>query len=168
MHYRCILNPAISSMSAPSCPWENFASGGSRAITAWQQQSEIMRDIPPVRGCQKLQLSPYLDRELFHFDEKTVSRDVRSRAAGRLRSAKFIAHSWPEKIKFSLNAEHMLSLSYYSNIGDNENDDEQERLRSSLQVVNLFHPVEPTVFSIVESNDDQGVAEIINIFSHIS
>ena len=156
-------DPNMSNTSCPSSLWEQFSLDGLRGQHSWLQHTALSRGIPPLIPCQRRQTSPYLDKELFQYDDKSVSRDSIPVSAVRFRTAKFIAHAWPSNLKFALDIEKCLHLSSSEH---NEND-MMESIRRNIHLLYIFHPFEPVVFSAVQTYEEyHGEAEVLNVFAY--
>lgn len=159
-------HPTISIASFPSSLWEQFSLDGIRGQQSWVQNSSKNgnSDISPVLvRCQQRQTSPYLDQELFQYDEKSISRDRIPVPAVHFRTAKFIANTWPTNLKFALDIHSCLHMSS----SEHNEYDMSESIRRRIHLLYLFHPFDPTVFCIVQTYDEyQGEAEVVNVFTY--
>lgn len=161
-----VQHPTLSIAGFPSSSWEQFALDGIRGQQSWLQNSSKGGDndtSPTLVWFQKRQCSPYLDKELFQYDEKSVSRERVPVPAMNFRTAKFIANTWPTNLKFALDIHTCLHMSSSQH---NEND-MAENVRRGINLLHHFHPFEPTVFSVVQTYDEyQGEADVINVFTY--
>lgn len=161
-----VQHPSLLIAGFPSSPWEQFALDGIRGQQSWLRNISKDGDSdisPTLVWCQKRQCSPYLDKELFQYDEKSMSRERVPVPAMNFRTAKFIANTWPTNLKFSLDIQTCLHM---SSIEHNENDI-GETIRRGIHLLYHFHPFEPTVFSVVQTYDEyQGEADVINVFTY--
>jgi len=156
-------DPNMSNTSCPSSLWEQFSLDGLRGQHNWLQHTALSRGIPQLIPCQHRQTSPYLDKELFQYDDRSVSRDSIPVSAVRFRTAKFIAHAWPSNLKFALDIEKCLHMSSSEH---NEND-MMQNIRRNIHLLYIFHPFEPVVFSAVQTYEEyHGEAEVLNVFAY--
>ena len=160
-------HPSLTIAGFPSSPWEQFSLDGIRGHESWLQNVSKRGDgdISPILvWCQKRQASPYLDKELFQYDDKSMSRDRVPVPAVNFRTAKFIANTWPTNLKFALDIQTCLHMSSSEH---NEND-MSENMRRRIHLLYHFHPFEPTVFSVVQTYEEyQGEADVINVFTYV-
>jgi len=152
----------------PTCVWEQFAmDDGLRCHHAWTQHNGDSQYLG-IHRCHGRQTSPYLDQELFQYDDKSISKNGRPVAAMRLRTAKFIANAWPSHLKFALdidNCMHMSSVGRQQQHNNNEHD-MTETIERRIHLLYLFHPYDPAVFCIVQTYDEyMGEADVINVFT---
>lgn len=152
-------------------------------------------------GCQTRQSSPYLDPDLYQYDDRFVSADAYPRHLPH-RAAKFVARAWPERLRFKFDADHVRQhpppapqqapahAPAASDGAQPEADQDralapgavpppppeaaaavaghgnEEGSRSELEVVYLFHPMQPFVLAVVE-DAETGAAERISIFTRL-
>lgn len=156
----------------PSCVWEQFSMDGLHGHHAWTQRNSVDNSerhlYAGIQRCLDRQTSPYLDRELFQYDEKCISKDCWPVSAKRFRTAKFIAHAWPSNLKFALDIDKCMLMSSVGRHQHTNEPDMTESLDRGIHLVYLFHPYQPAVFSIVQSYEEyQGEAEVINVFTYV-
>lgn len=112
------------------------------------------------------QASPYLDPELFQFDERAVTRDSLPRPLPH-RASKFVTRSWPERLCFRLEADDVTAGPVTSALLAAERRGRAPFDPGPLEVLYLFHPSQPFVMAVVESTDT-GMAEELTFFVHKS
>lgn len=156
----------------PCSVWEQFSMDGLHGNHAWTQRNSVDNKdrhlYAGIQRCLDRQTSPYLDRELFQYDEKCISKDCWPVSAKRFRTAKFIAHAWPSNLKFALDIDKCMHMSSVGRHQHTNEPDMTESLDRGIHLVYLFHPYQPAVFSIVQSYEEyQGEAEVINVFTYI-
>lgn len=159
-------HPSLLIAGFPSSAWEQFSLDGLRGQQSWLQDSSKSGDVelcPTLLWCHQRQASPYLDKELFQYDEKSISRDRSPVPAMNFRTAKFIANTWPTNLKFALNIHTCLHMSS----SEHNEYDMSENVRRGVHLLYHFHPFEPTIFSVVQTYEEyQGEADIVNMFTY--
>lgn len=161
----------LSTTRYPCGVWEQFSMDGLHGHHAWLHRNGDSNDRHAHAAIQRSldrQCSPYLDQELFQYDDKCISKDCWPVSAKRFRTAKFIAHAWPSNLKFALDIEKCMHMSTVGRHQHSNEHDMTESLERGIHLVYLFHPYEPTVFCVVQTYEEyQGEAEVINVFSHV-
>ncbi len=156
----------------PSGVWGQFSMDGLHGHHAWMQRNSGDKNerhfYAGIQRCLDRQTSPYLDQELFQYDEKCISKDCWPINAKRFRTAKFVAHAWPSNLKFALDIDKCMHMSSVGRHQHTNEPDMTESLDRGIHLVYLFHPYQPAVFCIVQSYDEyQGEAEVINVFTYV-
>lgn len=161
----CLETAAAGLGGTPTNDWDRFITPGlwGQHIKRRAAQDPFVRAAssgPP--GCQQQQASPYLDSELYQFDDRAVTRDLVPRPPLH-RPAKFVARAWPERLRFKFEPEDVMgqagtapAIPPYG-----------PRDENGSEVVFLFHPTMPFVMSVVESTET-GLAEELTFFLHSS
>ena len=162
----------------PAGVWEQFAmDDGLRCHHAWTQQnvgssSDIAKSnnstYVTIQRSEGRQTSPYLDQELFQYDEKSVSKqEGRPVPALRFRTAKFIANAWPSNLKFALDIDKCLHNSSVGRQQHTNEHDVTESIERQINLLYMFHPYDTAVFCVVQTFDEyHGEADVINVFMH--
>jgi len=152
--------PAVTG-GTPANDWERFLIPGlwGQHLRRRAAQDPFLRATLNHPGCQQQQGSPYLDQELFQYDERAVTRDLVPRSPLR-RPVKFVARLWPERLRFKFEPEDVMGEAANAprRGGEGEN---------ATEVVFIFHPVAPFVMAVVESTET-GLAEELAFFTHTS
>lgn len=126
-----------------------------------------------LEGCQTHQTSPYLDSELYQVDERAATKNLVPRPFPR-RPLKFIARTWPERLRFKFDPTDILHESAPSRRRANEggagSDVDMETevdavVSRHAEVMYLFHPHQPFAMTIVQ-NSETGIAEHLIFYTH--
>ena len=161
----CLETAAAGLGGTPTNDWDRFLTPG-----LWGQhiQRRAAQD-PFVRaasagpsGCQQQQASPYLDFEIYQFDERAVTRDLVPRPPLQ-RPAKFVARAWPERLRFKFEPEDVMGQAGTAPAVPPYG----PRDENGSEVFFLFHPTMPFVMAVVESTET-GLAEELTFFLHSS
>lgn len=154
--------PAVTG-GAPANDWERFLIPGlwGQQLRRKSAQDPFSRAAMNHPGCQQQQGSPYLDQELFQFDERAVTRDLVPRPPLH-RPAKFVARVWPERLRFKFEPEDVMGEAGNAARGGGGGEGE-----NATEVVFIFHPGAPFVMAVVESTET-GLAEELAFFTHNS
>ena len=158
----CLENGAASLGGTPCNDWDRCLIPGLwgeqlRRKAAQDPFSRLMTG-GVLPGCQQQQASPYLDPEIFQFDEKSVTRDLVPRPPLH-RPVKFVARKWPERLRFKFEAEDVMGEAGGAGTGPRD--------ENTTEVVFIFHPTMPFVMAVVESTET-GLAEELSFFAHCS
>ncbi len=154
--------PAVTG-GAPANDWERFLTPGlwGQQLRRRSAQDPFSRATMNHPGCQQQQASPYLDPEIYQFDERAVTRDLVPRPPLH-RPTKFVARAWPERLRFKFEPEDVMGEAGGANAAARGADGE-----NGTEVVFIFHPVAPFVMAVVESTET-GLAEELAFFTHNS
>lgn len=165
--------PSLMFSGSPCNEWERFVIPGPRSMFHHSQQSGMLSrsrrlDYFWPLACQIRQNSPYLDTELFQYDEYALPRDLLP-FSGTRKPLKFVAVSWPDRLRFKFDIEDVLNdvaARIQRAIGEHQEQDgveQQQRMfdTSMLNVLFLFHPIEPFVMATIENSDSETTEELM-------
>jgi len=157
----CLVTAPAVTGGAPANDWERFLIPGlwGQHLRRRSAQDPFVRATMNHPGCQQQQGSPYLDQELFQFDERAVTRDLVPRPPLH-RPVKFVARMWPERLRFKFEPEVVMGEAENAPRGGGE-------VENATEVVFIFHPVAPFVVAVVESTET-GLAKELAFFTHNS
>ena len=160
----CQNHGAAALGGSPCNDWERYLIPGPWTKWMLLRRSQNAMIVPEVKvdemlpGFQVAQASPYLDRELFQFDERLVPRDE-SLTMPSSRAAKFVARRRPAERRFAIPSSLELVWSH-------QREADAEAMGESFEVKTLFHPVEPMVAVVVVSA--YGFVKDISVMFHLS
>lgn len=159
----CHENAAAVLAGSPCNYWERYLIPGlwTTYIRQKSQMMKIIGEITPCIsfGCQMEQTSPYLDQELFQFDERLIPRDAAPRIPTS-RTAKFVARCRPAERRFAIESSIEIASQYQRQISE-------EIPGESFEVETLFHPVEPLILVLLV-DAATGAVQDMSVMVHMS
>ncbi|GAB4816686.1 hypothetical protein N2152v2_003732 [Parachlorella kessleri] len=158
----------VEEIHSGSCvtKWERYASPAVLSRHAREQQArdpqQFMRDLRQRLGeelpvaCQQQQASPYLDRNLYHYDDRFISPSMKGHHPPH-RAVKFMCCSQPERLRFKLEPQDITHHLPGGGRGGSR----------VHQVCYLFHPFQPFLLAVVQDMET-GQPEGVTAFARLA
>ena len=161
----CVGNGVVALGGTPSNDWERYVLPGvwGHYLRARGVQDPVVRASAHPPGYQQQQSSPYVDPEVYQFDERAITRDLVPRPMLH-RPAKFVARVWPERLRFRFLPEDVGEGGGGGEGGGTDPSHQQQHNHMHhKEVMFVFHPTAPFVMAAVESAET-GIAEEMSFY----